>query len=430
VNFFKRDKKWPENGEYKRDETVRKSSTKGGRFLPTWTLYIGWFLCILTILVSGFFIILYSMEWGAARSNGWLASIAVSVLQSVLIIDPIKVIIITALITFVLKKLDEDPDENLADSGNPLYNAIVNHDEDYLHERARDINGDETKINQILLNRKRKFDILKEGDDSELEYQRDQRKKQVQMNAVIKEGISYLSFLIVILFLVHQPKSNNNYPSFYRSMSQTFLTNSKMPFDSIITRDDLWEYIEGVLLDGLYAPPWYNGKRLVWREKLTMASRDSIRVGAARLRQLRVKENTCKVDPKFREIIKHCRDNYNWIDDDTRDYFENWQLIEPEKEEDTTLFETTTESWGNTTTTTTTTEAPKVAKKYTCRDSWCYQNTLQTKSVPISGAWTTYKGGGYVATLERSYERSVKFLADLKVLSHFFRENFFIIEFI
>jgi hypothetical protein len=31
------------------------------------------------------------------------------------------------------------------------------------------------------------------------------------------------------------------------------------------------------------------------------------------------------------------------------------------------------------------------------------------------GKFTTYKGGGYVASLARSYERSAKLLADLKV---------------
>ena len=42
-----------------------------------------------------------------------------------------------------------------------------------------------------------------------------------------------------------------------------------------------------------------------------------MRVGAPRIRQLRVKENTCRVYRRRRvkHIITHCRDDYNWFDD-------------------------------------------------------------------------------------------------------------------
>ena len=49
--------------------------------------------------------------------------------------------------------------------------------------------------------------------------------------------------------------------------------------------------METTFLPGLYAPTWYNNKSLVWREKLTSLNRQAIRVGAARLRQLRVKDS-------------------------------------------------------------------------------------------------------------------------------------------
>jgi len=49
--------------------------------------------------------------------------------------------------------------------------------------------------------------------------------------------------------------------------------------------------MDTTFLPGLYAPVWYNNKSLVWREKLTSLNRQAIRVGAARLRQLRVKDS-------------------------------------------------------------------------------------------------------------------------------------------
>ena len=43
------------------------------------------------------------------------------------------------------------------------------------------------------------------------------------------------------------------------------------------------------------------------------------------------------------------------------------------------------------------------------------KNTLQTKSTPIVGHFTTYKGGGYALSLGRTLERSLKMINALKV---------------
>ena len=53
----------------------------------------------------------------------------------------------------------------------------------------------------------------------------------------------------------------------------------------------MWSYIEDQFLPAIYARPWYQGKALKWREKLTIGSRYGIRVGSPRIRQLRIKES-------------------------------------------------------------------------------------------------------------------------------------------
>jgi hypothetical protein len=42
------------------------------------------------------------------------------------------------------------------------------------------------------------------------------------------------------------------------------------------------------------------------------------------------------------------------------------------------------------------------------------KSSLQTKSLPIVGAFTTYKGGGYAVNLGRTVERSMQLVTDLK----------------
>lgn len=59
--------------------------------LPRCALYFGWIVTALSIMASGFFLILFSMEWGKAKSEAWLASFAFSILESTFVLDPLKV---------------------------------------------------------------------------------------------------------------------------------------------------------------------------------------------------------------------------------------------------------------------------------------------------------------------------------------------------
>ena len=128
------------------------------RTFPHWTVYIAW-LCknrffpiqhhrstshflviVLSITTCSFFIILYSMEWGAKRANEWLMTMMLSFGQSVLIVDPLKVIfrrdkrfirypsnhvqvfVVTAIISFLIRRPYND--ETL-DFNDPFTEALM-----------------------------------------------------------------------------------------------------------------------------------------------------------------------------------------------------------------------------------------------------------------------------------------------------------------
>ena len=38
--------------------------------------------------------------------------------------------------------------------------------------------------------------------------------------------------------------------------------------------------------------------------------------------------DSCDVQDEFETLITHCRNHYNWIDDDTVDYLPGWKLPE------------------------------------------------------------------------------------------------------
>ena len=69
----------------------KKSKRKRSGEWPYWCNYIAYSLVVLSVVASGFFTILYAMEWGEKTANAWLASFLLSFVQSVVIIQPIKV---------------------------------------------------------------------------------------------------------------------------------------------------------------------------------------------------------------------------------------------------------------------------------------------------------------------------------------------------
>ena len=59
--------------------------------LPYWCVYVAWSLAILAVLLSSFFVILYSLQWGKEKAEEWMTSFFLSFFQSLLIIQPFKV---------------------------------------------------------------------------------------------------------------------------------------------------------------------------------------------------------------------------------------------------------------------------------------------------------------------------------------------------
>ena len=96
------------------------------------------------------------------------------------------------------------------------------------------------------------------------------------MGEVISELIIYLCFTIVLLFLSYQSRDTDSY-DLYRDTKNLFVTED---FHEINSIDTWWNYCDNTVLKRLYAQVWYNNKYITCREKLTTASRVSMRVGA------------------------------------------------------------------------------------------------------------------------------------------------------
>ena len=78
-----------QNDQLNKDLTLNVTDT----FLPFWCRYIAWFIVTTAVIVSGFFLILYSMEWGKSKSEQWLFSFFLSFFESMFVVDPLKVLV-------------------------------------------------------------------------------------------------------------------------------------------------------------------------------------------------------------------------------------------------------------------------------------------------------------------------------------------------
>ena len=88
-------------------EQTKEDTSRG---LPSCFAYIAWILCILVILSAAFFTVLYSMSWGTNISNEWLASILVSFIQDVVVLQPIQVLLIASLLSVLIRQpIKHDP---------------------------------------------------------------------------------------------------------------------------------------------------------------------------------------------------------------------------------------------------------------------------------------------------------------------------------
>ena len=103
---------------FKRDEESdydRKKAKK--RFLfPHWCIYIAYVLVVVSSLTCGLFCMLYGFTFGKEKSEKWLTSMFVSFFQSVVVIQPFKVLLLAAFFALVIKDPNkEEEQENIPD---------------------------------------------------------------------------------------------------------------------------------------------------------------------------------------------------------------------------------------------------------------------------------------------------------------------------
>ncbi|NXD39148.1 PK1L2 protein, partial [Copsychus sechellarum] len=308
----------------------KKSSSPRG--LPWWFVFIAWFLVAATSCVSGFFTMLYGLHYGKENSIKWLISMVISFLESLFITQPLKVLGFAAFFALVLKKVEHEDEENTAIDG-PL-----------------SAQGDSHPL--FGVRRDSRSNIYRPPPAADVEKMKISCMKEQKAFALIREILAYLGFLWMLLLVAYGQRDPNSY--YLNKHIEDSFTDG---FHDVYSYQDFFTWANTTLLKNLYGS--YKGFITDGNSKL---------VGSARIRQVRVKGDTCPISPRLQHVVEECHAPYSLQTEDTTVYGEHWN---------TSVFDNSSD----------------------LSSAWQYQSQSKLRGHPSWGKFAVYSGGGYVIHL-------------------------------
>lgn len=371
------------------EEEDKKEEPKQQKKIPFWRqryplpyqcVYVGWVLSFIACSLSAFFVLFYSLEWGKSKSEKWLSSLFLSFFQSVMLIQPVKVIVIAMFMSCIFKKID---DEDEMETKN--HKAKADDDEELLADDPILANQQAMAVSAPEPPSKKKL--------AKMRFERMKEKKTMSM---LQEAASYFVFMLLVSFIAWGTKSYGVYLT-HSSIHKLF--DTKLPaveqfgFSKVSDGFKFWQWVNETLLPGMFYERNYNLNIASRRHMMYMDDQASFRVGVARLRQVRVKPASCDIQSKIvKDLVFECNEPYNVWTEENRHFQSNWRLIRHSN------------------------QTVSYADKYEQRlqDSFKYNSIYDLKGLPFWGTQATYGGGGYVADLGTSRYQALKTMINLK----------------
>ncbi|XP_078399147.1 polycystin-1-like protein 2 [Cetorhinus maximus] len=314
--------------------------------LPWWFVFIGWALVAATSGVSAFFTMLYGLHYGKDSSIKWLISMAISFFESVLITQPLKVLGFAAFFALVLKKVEQEDDgEGPIDS--PLSTS-----------------GDPSAL--LATRRDSSSNIYQPPPQIEVEHMKKNSIKEQKVFGLIREILAYLGFLWMLLLVAYGQRDPNSY-----YLNKAIETSFTSGFNNILDYNDFFKWANSTLITNLFG--FYPGFVTDGNSKL---------IGSARIRQLRVKNNICRIPTKLMSSIKECHAQYSLDNEDLSDYSVQWNATASQNSSDLDYV-------------------------------WQYRSQTELRSYPIWGKLAMYRGGGYIAELGTDAQDAYRVLQHL-----------------
>ncbi|XP_052783774.1 polycystic kidney disease protein 1-like 2 [Mya arenaria] len=339
------------------------TARQGKLLLPHWCVYIAWTMVFLTSSISAGITFLYSIEWGKEKSLAWLTSMLLTIVESVSIIQPAKILLVGIFVAAILRKTEEvSATEEISDLPD-------------LHPRDISRTATPTRTKRLSLK-------VEPPNEKKLAAVRSKRLNELKMFRVVQEIGFYMMYLVILILVASHNRDHNSYRSKETLLS---MISPKKNLSRVHDIGDLWDWVDTLLVPALYPAQDWNGATLVPGSRL-IATQAAYRIGPLRLRQHRVEKDTCNRAHQMIPYIEACSFDLSEGHDSTRSYSEGWGPV-------------TNQS---------------VADHMTA-SHWVYKSTMELNGVPYAGQLGIYNGGGYVADLIGPRSHVTNMVATLKM---------------
>ncbi|CAF91610.1 unnamed protein product, partial [Tetraodon nigroviridis] len=339
------------------DEGGCKTNCCRGGF-PWWFIFFGWLLVIATSVVAGYFTMIYGLKFGKERSISWLISMIVSFFQSILIIQPLKVVFLAIFFALVIKKVDEEDYQHMAVAEN-------------------DSHPGELKDPQTV---RQGSSLYQPPAPADIERMRKNRILEQKAVAGRRECRIHIGFMWMLLLVAYGQRDPNAY-FLQKHIKESFSRN----ISDSMSLGDVFSWADTVLLRNLFGE--HSGFITDGNSKL---------VGNARVRQLRVRRNSCQVAGSMQRLVARCHAPYSWEVEDRSSYGPGWNHSSRNQ----------------------TTGMP---------NPWTYQTQAELRASQAWGRMLLYGGGGFAAELGpdlQNASRTLEYLFSNKWLDGYTRTIF------
>ncbi|CAF4120390.1 unnamed protein product, partial [Adineta steineri] len=300
---------------------------------------------------SIFFIIVRGIEFGDVKTQQWLTSVLTGFFSSVIFTQPIKIICLAIFFICFCRNSKDDKETSEYINDDDEFN--ISSDEEYLHS---------LEYHSLFSSQSRKS--INRLNENEIAFARNQRLKEIQMWALIREFLIYFIFATLVFLINYSNREQNSF--FQVNHLRAYLLNQRqttVDYTKINTIDEYWYWLENSFVSNIRAQQWYNGDIPQYLNGF-LNDKSSRLIGWATIRQLRVKSESCS----DQRVILICEDSYSFSNEETELFQPGWtnQTIEDEIYSSSVI----------------------KAFNYTTSDE------LDTYS--YIGEFGTYRGGGYV----------------------------------
>ncbi|XP_063447743.1 polycystin-2-like protein 2 [Mytilus trossulus] len=351
-------------------EDINADATDDTEFsLPFWCRYAAWGIITLAVFISGFFLILYSMEWGKTKSEEWLLCFFMSFIESILLVDPLKIILMSVIFSWIVKSYKE---------------KTVKYDQEKLLLETK--RRAASPLSYLLDVFKAEQAPLKSVTVARLKEKRQQRLK---MQEIFIELVLYMIFLAV-LYCVSFSNRDSRWYNVKNHLEQQLVTSnsisvggSTLKYDQVTSSASLYTWIDETLIPFLFPRYHSNGDQLKVNRRLYIQDQVNFRVGPMRLRQLRAVQEPCRTQlwDNFT-----CYDEYSISGEENGNYCVAWESQPCVRGQ--AVYNMTYAAWN-------------------------FVSSADIWGLPVTGLYSTYGGGGYIAEFIVNYNISRLVLNDL-----------------